>query len=42
MQLEVATEIFLRSYRRPDVTIVKLGDQTIAQADWVLDFSFPN
>jgi ABC-type Zn uptake system ZnuABC Zn-binding protein ZnuA len=41
LQLEVPTEKLLRSTRRPDVTILKLGDQTIAQADWVFDFSFP-
>ena len=41
LDLEVPTEKLLRSHQRPEVTILKLGDQTIAKADRVFDFSFP-
>jgi ABC-type Zn uptake system ZnuABC Zn-binding protein ZnuA len=41
LYLEVPTEKLLRSARRPELTILKLGDRSIATADWVFDFSFP-
>jgi ABC-type Zn uptake system ZnuABC Zn-binding protein ZnuA len=41
LHLEVPTENLLRSHQRPEVTVLKLGEQTIAQADWVFDLSFP-
>ena len=40
LYLEVWAETLLRS-RSPSPTLLKLGDQTIAQADWAFDFSFP-
>ena len=41
LYLEIPTEKLLRSNRRPELTILKLGDQTIAKADWVFDLSLP-
>jgi len=41
LHLEIPTEKLLRSNRHPELTILKLGDQTIAKADWVFDLSFP-
>ena len=40
LYLEVWAEKLLRS-RSPSPTMLKLGDQTIMQADWAFDFSFP-
>ena len=41
LHLEVATEKFVRSSGKQTVTILKLGDQTVKQTEWVFDFSFP-
>lgn len=41
LHLEVPTEKLLRSSRRPELMILKLGDRTIKKADWVFDYSFP-
>ena len=41
LHLDVATEKLLRSSRRPDLMILKLGDRTLEQADWVFDNGFP-
>ena len=40
LYLDVWAETLLRS-RSPAPTLLKLGDRTIAQADWAFDFSFP-
>lgn len=39
--LEVPTEKLARNAARDDVMIVKLGDLTITQAEWLFDGSFP-
>jgi ABC-type Zn uptake system ZnuABC Zn-binding protein ZnuA len=41
LQLEIPTEQLVRGIAKPDVTLLKLGDQTIERSDWVFDFSFP-
>ena len=41
LDLEVPIEKLVRSSARPGVTVLKLGDKTISQAEWVFDFSFP-
>jgi len=41
LHLEVPIEKLVRSSGKPGVTILKLGDKTISQAEWVFDFSFP-
>jgi ABC-type Zn uptake system ZnuABC Zn-binding protein ZnuA len=39
--LEVPTEKLARANRKPGARVLKLGDETIAKADWVFDRSFP-
>jgi ABC-type Zn uptake system ZnuABC Zn-binding protein ZnuA len=39
--LEEPTEKLLRSSGQPGVTVLKLGERTIDQTEWVFDFSFP-
>ena len=41
LDLEVPIEKLVRSSGKPGVTVLKLGDKTISQAEWVFDFSFP-
>lgn len=41
LYLEVPTEKLARSAARSDVVLVKLGDETIRQADWLFDANFP-
>ena len=41
LDLEVPIEKLVRSSGKPAVTVLKLGDKTISQAEWVFDFSFP-
>ena len=41
LNLEIPIEKLVRSSGKPGVTVVKLGEQTINQADWVFDASFP-
>jgi len=41
LDLDVPIEKLVRSSGKPVVTVLKLGDQTISQAEWVFDFSFP-
>jgi zinc/manganese transport system substrate-binding protein len=41
LHLEVPIEKLVRSSAKPGVTVLKLGDKTISQAEWVFDFSFP-
>ncbi|MCZ6875332.1 MAG: metal ABC transporter substrate-binding protein [bacterium] len=41
LQLDIPTEQLVNSIGKPNVTILKLGDQTIKRSDWVFDFSFP-
>jgi len=41
LHLEIPIEKLVRSSSKPGVTVVKLGDNTISQAEWVFDFSFP-
>ena len=41
LDLEVPIEKLVRSSARPGVTVLKLGDKTISQDEWVFDFSFP-
>lgn len=41
LDLEIPIEKLVRSSGKPGVTVVKLGDQTISQAEWVFDASFP-
>lgn len=41
LHLEVPTEKLIHSSAKPGVTVVKLGDRTIAPAEWLFDHSFP-
>ena len=41
LDLEIPIEKLVRSSGKPGVTVVKLGEQTISQAEWVFDASFP-
>jgi ABC-type Zn uptake system ZnuABC Zn-binding protein ZnuA len=41
LHLEVPIEKLVRSNGKAGVTVVKLGEQTISEAEWVFDFSFP-
>lgn len=41
LHLEVSIEKLVRSNGKAGVTVVKLGEQTISEAEWVFDFSFP-
>ena len=41
LHLEIPIEKLARSSAKPGVTVLKLGDKTISQAEWVFDFSFP-
>lgn len=41
LDLEVPIEKLVRSSGKPGVTVLKLGDRTVSQAEWVFDFSFP-
>src|SRR5215510_1627365 len=41
LDLEVPIEKFVHSSGRRGVTVLKLGDKTISQDEWVFDFSFP-
>lgn len=41
LALEIPIEKLIRSSGKPGVTVLRLGDQTISQAEWVFDFSFP-
>lgn len=41
LQLEVPTDKLVRRIGKPDVIILKLGDQTLRRSKWVFDFSFP-
>jgi len=41
LDLEVPIENLVRSSGKSAVTVLKLGDKTISQAEWVFDFSFP-
>src|SRR2546423_6363128 len=41
LDLEVPIEKLVRSSGKLGGTVLKLGDQTISQAEWVFDFSFP-
>jgi ABC-type Zn uptake system ZnuABC Zn-binding protein ZnuA len=41
LNLEVPIEKLARSSGKAGVTLLKLGDQTITEAEWIFDFSFP-
>lgn len=41
LHLEVPIEKLVRSSSKSEITVLKLGDNTISQAEWVFDFSFP-
>src|SRR5262245_34577835 len=41
LDLEIPIEKLVRSSGKPGVTVVKLGEQTISQPEWVFDASFP-
>jgi ABC-type Zn uptake system ZnuABC Zn-binding protein ZnuA len=41
LDLEIPIEKLVRSSGKAGVTVVKLGEQTISQAEWVFDASFP-
>jgi ABC-type Zn uptake system ZnuABC Zn-binding protein ZnuA len=41
LQLEIPIEKLLKSSGKPGVTVVKLGEHTVSQAEWVFDASFP-
>ena len=41
LHLEIPIEKLLRSNGKPGVTVVKLADLTVSQAEWVFDTSFP-
>jgi zinc/manganese transport system substrate-binding protein len=41
LHLEVAIEKLAHSSGKPGLTLLRLGDNTISQAEWVFDFSFP-
>jgi ABC-type Zn uptake system ZnuABC Zn-binding protein ZnuA len=41
LHLEVPIEKLVRSSGKAGVVVLKLGDKTISQAEWVFDFSFP-
>src|SRR5215831_18545162 len=41
LHLEVPIEKLIRSSGKAGVTVVKLGEQTISEAEWVFDASFP-
>jgi len=41
LDLEVPIEKLVHSSGKPGGTVLKLGDKTISQAEWVFDFSFP-
>jgi ABC-type Zn uptake system ZnuABC Zn-binding protein ZnuA len=42
LQFEIPTEQLFSGIGKPNVTILKLGDQTIKRSEWVFDFSFPS
>jgi len=41
LHLEIPIEKLIRSSGKPGVTVVKLGEYTVSQAEWVFDASFP-
>src|SRR5262249_44244669 len=41
LHLEIPIEKLIRSSGKPGVTVVKLGEHTVSQAEWVFDASFP-
>jgi ABC-type Zn uptake system ZnuABC Zn-binding protein ZnuA len=41
LHLEIPIEKLVRSSGKPGVTILKLGEHTVSQAEWVFDASFP-
>lgn len=41
LSLDVPLERLARRNGKPNVAIIKLGDQTLAQADWIYDANFP-
>jgi len=41
LQLEIPIEKLVYSSGKPGVTVVKLGEHTVSQAEWVFDASFP-
>jgi ABC-type Zn uptake system ZnuABC Zn-binding protein ZnuA len=41
LHLETPTEKMADANKKPGIEIVRLGDNTLAQNDWIFDFSFP-
>jgi manganese/iron transport system substrate-binding protein len=41
LHLEIPIEKLIQSSSKPGVTVVKLGEHTVSQAEWVFDASFP-
>ena len=41
LYLEIPIEKLIQSSSKPGVTVVKLGEHTVSQAEWVFDTSFP-
>ena len=41
LHLEIPIEKLVRSSGKPGVTVLKLGEHTVSQAEWVFDASFP-
>ena len=41
LHLEIPIEKLIRSSGKPGVTVLKLGEHTVSQAEWVFDASFP-
>jgi ABC-type Zn uptake system ZnuABC Zn-binding protein ZnuA len=41
LHLEIPIEKLIRSSGKPGVTVVKLGEHTVGQAEWIFDASFP-
>jgi ABC-type Zn uptake system ZnuABC Zn-binding protein ZnuA len=41
LHLEIPLEKLIRSSAKPGVTVLKLGEYTVSQAEWVFDASFP-
>src|SRR5215470_6698190 len=41
LHLEIPIEKLIQSSGKPGVTVVKLGEHTVSQAEWVFDTSFP-
>ncbi|HWP48307.1 MAG TPA: metal ABC transporter substrate-binding protein [Candidatus Limnocylindrales bacterium] len=41
LHLETPTEKLIEANGKPGVVVLKLGDNTITEKDWIFDFSFP-